>query len=180
MPEDITLVDRSVQHALCVSETVGTMKLGKVMGPAYTAIMGYLEKQGIGFGEKDIPFTKYKNLDWNKIRKKGLFAKLNMIFFHKWEMDIGVPCPDSVSGEGKIIKTAACILLAQSPDFSVLYLDDLCQDIHQLCLPNSINCSMVFCALPSRIASSAARRHSFRSLEKPALYNPRAALAAVT
>ena len=52
-----------------------------------------------------MPFTRYKNLDWEKLNGKGLFSLISMLFFYKWEMDIGIPCPDSVSGEGRIEKT---------------------------------------------------------------------------
>ncbi|MBF0234358.1 MAG: GyrI-like domain-containing protein [Desulfamplus sp.] len=104
MSEDITMIERSEQQALCISETVGTMKLGKVMGPAYQAIMDHFKEHDIKCGEKDIPFTKYKNIDWEKLNRKGLFAMINMMFFHKWEIDIGIPCPESATGEGLIKK----------------------------------------------------------------------------
>ncbi len=105
MSEDISIIERSEQHALYIPETVGTMKLGKVMGPAYEKIMEYLKKQEIEMNENDIPFTRYKNIEWERMNKKGLFAFIHMMFFHKWEIDIGIPCPDAVPGEGNIRKT---------------------------------------------------------------------------
>ncbi len=101
---ELTVIERSEQHTLCISEIVSTMKLGKVMGPAYQAIMDHLKKDGIECGEKDIPFTKYRNIDWDKLSKKGLFATINVMFFHKWEIDIGIPCPESATAEGRIKK----------------------------------------------------------------------------
>ncbi len=105
MSEEITIVVRAEQHAVCVSEIVGTMKLSKVMKPAYQQIIDHLEQHEIKLGEDNIPFTKYKNLDWEKINKKGLFSVIDMLFFYKWDMDIGIPCPDSVKVTGNIKKT---------------------------------------------------------------------------
>ena len=104
MVDEITTIERAEQHALCISKTVGTMKLGKVMGPAYLAIMEHLKKQDIEMSEKDIPFTIYKNLDWDKLAQKGPIAFINMMFVHKWDMDIGIPCPESATGDGSIKK----------------------------------------------------------------------------
>ncbi len=80
MSEDINIIKRSEQQTLCISEIVGTIKLGKVMGPAYQSIMDHLKKHDIKCGEKDIPFTKYNNIDWEKMNRKGLFAVINMMF----------------------------------------------------------------------------------------------------
>ncbi len=102
MSEPISVVERDQRHALCISETVGTMKLGKVMGPAYHAILERLKNQNIDLGTEDIPFTVYKHMDWDKLNQKGFLATINMMFFYKWEMDIGIPCPESAKGEGNI------------------------------------------------------------------------------
>jgi len=102
--KEITIIERAEQHALCVYENVGTMKLGKVMRPAYQQITDHLNENKISLGENIIPFTMYKNLDWEKINKKGLFSLIDMLFFYKWEMEIGVPCPASVMGVGRIKK----------------------------------------------------------------------------
>ncbi len=105
MSGEITIVERAEQHAICVSKIAGTLKLGKVMKPAYQQIIDYLEQHGINLGEDNIPFTKYKNLDWEKISKKGLFSVIDMLFFYKWDMDIGIPCPDSIKATRCIKKT---------------------------------------------------------------------------
>ncbi|MFC1586300.1 GyrI-like domain-containing protein [Fibrobacterota bacterium] len=104
MAEEITVQDREEQPALCISEKVGTMKLGKVMGPAYESIMELLKRQNTPTTEKDIPFTLYKHIIWDDLDKKGLFAFIHMMFLHKWDMDIGIPCPESATGEGRIKK----------------------------------------------------------------------------
>jgi effector-binding domain-containing protein len=80
------------------------MKLGKVMGPAYMEIMESMKKQGIEVNEKNIPFTKYKNIQWDSMNKKGLFAFIHMMFFQKWDMDIGIPCTEQAKAEGRIQK----------------------------------------------------------------------------
>jgi len=104
MSREISIIERTEQHALCVSEIVGTLKLGKVMKPAYQQIIDHLKQHQISLGEDNIPFTKYKNLDWEKINKKGLFSVIDMLFFYKWDMDIGILCPDTVAGAGYIKK----------------------------------------------------------------------------
>lgn len=102
MFEGISVIDRSQQHALCISETVGTLKLGKVMGPAYQSIMDHIQAADIQPGENDIPFTVYKNIDWARVGQKGFWSFIKLMFFHQWEMEIGIPCPESVKGEGRI------------------------------------------------------------------------------
>ncbi|MFC1760619.1 GyrI-like domain-containing protein [Planctomycetota bacterium] len=102
MADDITVIERPGQFALCISETVPTMKLGKVMGPAYMEIMEHLKSQGIECSDQDIPFARYRNLDWDTLNKKGPLAFIKMMLVHKWEIDIGIPCPESTSGAGRI------------------------------------------------------------------------------
>lgn len=105
MSEQITLIERPVQPTLCIPKTASTMQLGKVMGPAYLAITNHLEAHGIQMSEENIPYTRYKQIDWTQTRKKGFLPLIQMMFFHKWVMDIGIPCPDSVPAKGEIKKT---------------------------------------------------------------------------
>jgi len=102
MSEEIRIVERVEQHALYISECVGTLKLGKVMGPAYQEIMDLREKNNIECGEGDIPFTVYENVDWEQCQKKGPFAFIKMLFFYKWQLKIGIPSPESVRAEGRM------------------------------------------------------------------------------
>jgi len=102
MSELITIVQHPSRHALAVAEKVGTMKLGKVMGPAYQEITDLLKKQNIECGAQDVPFTLYKNVNWDTMNKKGFFAMVTMLFFHQWDMEIGIPCPEQATGEGRI------------------------------------------------------------------------------
>jgi len=104
MSREISIIERTEQHALCVSEIVGTLKLGKIMKHAYQPIIDHLKEHEIKLGESNIPFTLYKNLDWEKINKKGLFSVIDMLFFYKWDMDIGIPCPGTVPAAGCIKK----------------------------------------------------------------------------
>ncbi len=101
MSEQITVIKREKQHALCISEIVGTMKLGKVMGPAYENILEHFKNNEVELGEKDIPFTVYKNIEWDRLKKKGFIVTIQMMFFQKWDLDIGIPCPESVKGNDK-------------------------------------------------------------------------------
>lgn len=115
MSEEITIVTREKQIALTISDVVGTMKLGKVMGPAYESIAAELTKQGVQFGEGDIPFCKYSNLDWEQLSKKGIFSFINVMFFQKWHLEMGIPCPESAEGKDNIKKSeleAGCFVRA--------------------------------------------------------------------
>jgi effector-binding domain-containing protein len=104
MSEEIIVIERTEQSVLCISEVTGTMKLGKVMGPAFLEIMDSLKQQNIESSEKDMPFTKYKNINWDRLDQKGIFAMFHMMFCHKWDMDIGIPCPESAVESGRIRK----------------------------------------------------------------------------
>ena len=102
MSEEVTIIEKSDKNTLCISTIAPTMKLGKVMGPAYRAIMDTMAEQNVKCGDENIPYTKYKNIDWEEQNKTGFIAMFKMLFFHKWEMDIGIPCPESVTGSGSI------------------------------------------------------------------------------
>ena len=104
MSEQISLIEKQQQHALSISKTAGTMQLGKVMGPSYQAIIAHLEDNGIKMSEENIPFTKYNEIDWEKSNKKSLFSFIQMMFFQKWVMNIGIPCPESVPEKEDIKK----------------------------------------------------------------------------
>lgn len=80
------------------------MKLGKIMGPAYHEILNLITKQGLSCTEKDVPFTQYNHLDWDRVNQTGFFAMVYLLFFHKWNIDMGIPCPESAQGEGRIKK----------------------------------------------------------------------------
>ena len=94
----VTQITREQQHALCISDAVTTMQLGKVMGPAYKRIMNELEKQNIPLDDKAIPFTIYHRIDWESFDKKGPVSMFKMLFLKKWHIDMGIPVPPEAHG----------------------------------------------------------------------------------
>lgn len=96
MAEEITILTREKQHTICISDTVGTFKLGKIMGPAYEEIYSTITGQNIELDENNVPFTIYNDLDWSRINQSGFFAMIYLLFFHQWKIDMGIPCPESV------------------------------------------------------------------------------------
>jgi effector-binding domain-containing protein len=105
MSDEISIVQKESRSALCISDVVGTMKLGKVMGPAYKEIINTLKEQDVIPSEDDIPFTVYRNIDWSSFDKKGPISMLKMMFFKKWHLEMGIPCPDSAKASGRMKKT---------------------------------------------------------------------------
>ena len=73
MSGGITIIERAEQHALCVSEVVGTMKLGKVMKPAYQLIIDHLKKHEIKYGEKICPSQDIRILTGKNCMGKAYF-----------------------------------------------------------------------------------------------------------
>ncbi|MBL0690882.1 MAG: GyrI-like domain-containing protein [SAR324 cluster bacterium] len=104
MTDKISIVKREAINSLCIFDVVGTMKLGKVMGPAYEKISDSLKEQGIPFGKKDLPFTMYKDINWDGFCEKGIIAMIKMMFFKKWNLQMGITCPDEAKASGKIKK----------------------------------------------------------------------------
>jgi len=102
MSNDVTIIEKEARHALAISDIVGTMKLGKVMRPAYEEIMAAINEQGIDLAPEDVPFTLYRNIDWDSFDKKGVLATIKVMFFHKWDIQMGIPCPESAKASGRI------------------------------------------------------------------------------
>jgi len=89
---EITTVERQESLALTIKDTVGTMKLGKVIGPAYGSILSYMTENKIDCSQDNIPFCIYQDLNWNELSKTGPIAMFKMIFLHKWHLEMGIPC----------------------------------------------------------------------------------------
>mgnify|MGYP002641225699 CR=1 FL=1 len=102
MPEAIRIIQRRRQSALAISASVGTFKLGKVMGPAYESIQSHLKKNNIIPGNSDIPFTVYRNIDWEHVGDQGFMPMIRTMFIKKWDLEIGIPCPESTPVDGEI------------------------------------------------------------------------------
>ncbi len=94
MSDEITIIERQAQHAVMIPAVVGTMKMGKVMGPAYASIMAHLKANNIELQNTDMPFTVYRNINWDEMNKKGFLATLKMMFVKKWDLEIGISCPE--------------------------------------------------------------------------------------
>ncbi|MDA3863189.1 MAG: GyrI-like domain-containing protein [Deltaproteobacteria bacterium] len=99
---DVKVVNSDSFHSLVISDVVGTFKLGKVMGPAYTDLMAQIEKQGVELTDASIPFTIYRKIDWDSFDKKGVISMIKMMFFKKWHIDMGIPVPKSLEDTDKI------------------------------------------------------------------------------
>lgn len=50
------------------------------------------------------PFTIYKNLDWASLSKKGPLSMIKMMFLKKWDIEVGIMCSESTTGEDNIMK----------------------------------------------------------------------------
>ena len=101
---EITIVQKKQEYALCESKIVGTLSLGKVMAPIYKSISEILKKHDIEFGDNCMPFAKYNNVNWDQLNKKGFLSAINLMFFYKWDLSIGITCPESISPEGNLDK----------------------------------------------------------------------------
>lgn len=96
MSEAITVINRDREHSLMVPAQVGTMKMGTVLGPAYAKVHDQLTAHQTDIDDSNRPYTLYRNIDWDQMNKKGFFAQLNMMFFKKWDLEIGITCPPEV------------------------------------------------------------------------------------
>ena len=101
---EIAIVQKKQQYALCESRIVRTLGLGNVMTPIYESITEFLKRHDIELGDNCMPFARYNDLNWEELNKKGLLSAINLMFFYKWDLSIGVTCPDSISPEGNLEK----------------------------------------------------------------------------
>lgn len=100
MSQEVELVTKEAKSALVITESVGTFKLGKVMGPAYMEIQNYLNQNGIQI--KEAPFTIYQVENWEEtINMSGLKAIISL-FIKKWNIEMGFEIPESMEGVGRI------------------------------------------------------------------------------
>ena len=101
---EITRVQKEQEFALSVPKIVGTLGLGKVMAPIYESIHGVLKKNNLEFGKDCMPFARYNGVNWEELTKKGFLSAIKLFFFYKWDLNIGITCPESIPPEGPIEK----------------------------------------------------------------------------
>lgn len=100
MSTNIDLITRDEQKALVISDTVGMMKLAKVMGPAYRKIQAHLKEKGIE--PVSAPLTSYVVDNWEEtVNMKGLKAFFS-VFTKKWQIQMGFEVPDDTEGTDTI------------------------------------------------------------------------------
>ncbi|MBN1480377.1 GyrI-like domain-containing protein [candidate division KSB1 bacterium] len=100
MSYDLEIISREEQKALILRDCVTTLKLPKVMGPAYQKIAEYMQEQGVE--PKEAPFTCYRIGNWEKaINMKGFQALFSLIT-KKWEIEMGFPVTQDMAGKDTI------------------------------------------------------------------------------
>jgi AraC family transcriptional regulator len=100
MSNPVKLITRDEQKALVIRDQVSTLKLPKVMGPAYMKIAEYMKKKGAE--PTEAPFTSYKVDNWDEaINIKGLKAIISL-FTKKWDIEMGFPLTEDVPATDSI------------------------------------------------------------------------------
>ena len=96
MSNEIELVKKKEQKALIIRDSVGMLKLPKVMGPAYMKIFNYLKEKN--FEPAEAPFTGYLVDNWDEaVNMSGLKMFLS-VFTKKWDIEMGFAVPDHIEG----------------------------------------------------------------------------------
>jgi len=96
MSNDVELIKRKEQRTLIIRESVGMLKLPKVMGPAYMKIFNYLKEKD--FEPAAAPFTGYQVDNWDEAINMSGLKMLLSVFTKKWDIEMGFEVPDHIEG----------------------------------------------------------------------------------
>ena len=99
MSQNVELITREQQKALIIKDSVGTLKLAKVMGPAYAKIMDYLKGKNV---ELCTPFTSYHVGNWEETVNMSGLKMFFSLFTKKWDIEMGFEVPANIDGSGEI------------------------------------------------------------------------------
>ena len=94
----IDIVELEARPALAITATAKTLKLGKVMGDAYSRIKARIDEHQLAPDSAPMPFCIYRNLDWERLNQKGLLGIFNMMFVHRWDLEMGMPVARRLDG----------------------------------------------------------------------------------
>lgn len=100
MSNTVELINRETQHALAIHDYVGTLKLGRVMGPAYMKIAAYMHENDSE--PQEAPFTCYRIDNWDEALRMEGFKAFLALFTKKWDVTMGFPTPEKMQGDGSI------------------------------------------------------------------------------
>ncbi|MBN2344308.1 MAG: GyrI-like domain-containing protein [Deltaproteobacteria bacterium] len=103
--DNIQIVEVESFPVVVVRDVVSTMKIGKVMGPAYHAIKAYLNQEGVTPLDDEYPFCIYRDVTFDHLDAKGFIATLKMMFAEKWNIEMGIPSQKPLSGTETLIAT---------------------------------------------------------------------------
>jgi len=100
MSTDIELIEKKEQRTLIIRDSVGMLKLPKVMGPAYKKIFEYLKEKD--FEPTEAPFTGYQVDNWDEAINMSGLKMLMSVFTKKWDIEMGFEVPDHIEEHGNM------------------------------------------------------------------------------
>ncbi len=95
----IEVVELEVRRALAEKTLGSSLKLSRSMTKVYGNITNHMKKYQEAPGLNQVPFCKYRNIDWEKmVRPRSYWGRL-VGLFKKWEVEVGIPVETNVPAD---------------------------------------------------------------------------------
>lgn len=102
MSESVSVVEKSFGFALEIEERSGMLKLPKILGEDYTAILEVLKENG---AECEVPpYTRYLDIDWDEQITQSKWKMVLELFTKKWHFFAGIPSSTELDSQGRMMK----------------------------------------------------------------------------
>ena len=88
------------QHSLEIESEISIFKIAKTLGNSYQKINALIKEAGAE--RAGMPFARYLDIKWDKVRTQGALAQMWMLLTCKVKLRAGVLVSTEVAGRGEI------------------------------------------------------------------------------
>ena len=100
MPEEITIVERSLGVALEIEERCSVFKLPKLLGQHYGTVLAFTKEAGVE--AVNMPYARYLEIDWDKEARRGVLSQIKLMLFEKMHFTAGRFVNSPTAGKGPV------------------------------------------------------------------------------
>ncbi len=87
--EPVEIVMRPASPTIALRARIGMLKMARVMGSSYRAMLEQLERRGLK--PDGAPYARYTGIDWADLGSQGKLSSLLGVFTRKWNVEMGLP-----------------------------------------------------------------------------------------
>lgn len=98
----VSIVEKNFGFSLEIEERAGMLKLPKILGEDYGAILEVLKEN---HSECDVPpYTRYLEIDWDEQLTQSKWKMFLEVFTKKWHFFAGIPSSKEIASQGRMVK----------------------------------------------------------------------------